>query len=353
MASGTITGSYHSNGNYRIKLVWSSVKDTENNRSTLTIKTYLDADWSLSYSARKNGSTTADGQTKTWYSDDNHSGTGEWLLRTETFVIDHNANGEKSLNISGWFDLNITLGSGAYVSRLNASGNITLDKIDVYRAPEILLFKVNRCNSDGTLNKQGDYAKVEGQIQFDSKNSTIDNSYKIESKTRNISNYTEEINVSNFANTYSFSHVLGTYDVNLSYDLKLTIRDNKDSKYSNVVLGTIVIAFDMGRDGIGAGKYWTKGSIDAGAEVYINNGIRIDECEYIPTGDDSVTYWLSIKQGVYFCSPGRITNQPSEYAFIMVFRKDHDINVIWYKQSSGPIWRKSGNANGLTDWTLI
>ncbi len=129
-SSGSILGSYHSNGNYRIRLDWDITSQSiENNTSNVRVRTYLIADWSLSYSATKNGSTTVDGSTQTWSTSTNRSGTGTWLVGERSFTVGHNSDGTKTASISGWFDLNITLGSGAYVGRLSASGSANLDTI--------------------------------------------------------------------------------------------------------------------------------------------------------------------------------------------------------------------------------
>ena len=140
--SGLIEGSYHSNGNYKIELEWEiTSQSVSNNTSSVRVRTYLVADWTLDYSATKYGETTVDGTTETFSTSTNRSGTGRWLVGTTNFTVGHNEDGSKTASISGEFDLNITV-SGNWVGTLTASGSATLETIP--RASEISDFSGTR-----------------------------------------------------------------------------------------------------------------------------------------------------------------------------------------------------------------
>lgn len=73
------------------------------------------------------------------------------------------------------------------------------------------------------------------------------------------------------------------------------------------------------------------------------------------SGDDSKQdFWYNVPAGTYFCTPGTLTHQPKPYGFVQVFRRDrNDFTALWFTQSSGPIYRKSGNAGSITGWVPI
>lgn len=75
----------------------------------------------------------------------------------------------------------------------------------------------------------------------------------------------------------------------------------------------------------------------------------------MPPGDDSTQdFWYNVPAGTYFCTPGTLTHQPKSYGFVQVFRRDrNDFTALWFTQSKGPIYRKSGNSSSITDWVLI
>jgi hypothetical protein len=128
--SGSFYGSIHS-GHYRLRVEWSAIQSEANNTSTITAKMYFENDnnWGIGYSATKYGSTTVDGDSESWSSTENASGDNlKILLATETFTVKHDSEGKKSLTISSWFDIKVTI-SGTYYQRINASDYITLDKI--------------------------------------------------------------------------------------------------------------------------------------------------------------------------------------------------------------------------------
>lgn len=73
------------------------------------------------------------------------------------------------------------------------------------------------------------------------------------------------------------------------------------------------------------------------------------------SGDDSTQdFWYNVPAGTYFCTPGTLTHQPKSYGFVQVFRRNtNDFTALWFTQSKGPIYRKSGNASSITDWIPI
>ena len=113
---------------YRIE--WSATQSISGNYSTVTCKHYMinDATFSLRIDGRSNTCTV--GGVSASYSSAaiNTSGGSTISLGTTTHKVNHNADGTKSVTITGTFNIQATL-SGTYYSSLTASGTVELDKI--------------------------------------------------------------------------------------------------------------------------------------------------------------------------------------------------------------------------------
>lgn len=75
----------------------------------------------------------------------------------------------------------------------------------------------------------------------------------------------------------------------------------------------------------------------------------------LPSGDGSLEYWHSLKNGTYLYNMtlSTLEGAPTGYAFVEVTRYFKEFSVIWYQQASGSIYRKSGNHKAMSDWQLI
>ena len=127
--SGNFSSSFAS-GQLRLRVEWSATQSVTNNTSTITVKTYLECQYAVNFSASKSGSTTVDGTNRTWSYSNGVNTSGGWskhLLRTETFTVNHNNDGTKSCSIASTFDINITYGS--WVGTMSTSSTVTLDSI--------------------------------------------------------------------------------------------------------------------------------------------------------------------------------------------------------------------------------
>ncbi|MGX8233945.1 DUF859 family phage minor structural protein [Bacillus subtilis] len=123
-----LSGSARGSGTPRLRIDWSATQSVANNRSTVTAKVWLEADYYINFSATKYGSVTVNGVTRNFSTSSRHSGTGEWLLTTQTFTVNHNSDGSKSFNFSAKYDIKITY-SGSWLNTVSASGSGTLNTI--------------------------------------------------------------------------------------------------------------------------------------------------------------------------------------------------------------------------------
>lgn len=125
-SSGTYTNAFKTG--YSLQLRWSTVsQDIANNTSNVKVETWLVNTYSTSSSATKNGSITINGSTGT-YTFTVGSGVANKKLFERTVTVGHNSDGTKTVALSTYADINLTL-SGSYVGRVSVSGSPTLDAI--------------------------------------------------------------------------------------------------------------------------------------------------------------------------------------------------------------------------------
>ena len=72
--------------------------------------------------------------------------------------------------------------------------------------------------------------------------------------------------------------------------------------------------------------------------------------EILPDTPDT---YQKLKPGFYFVSQNNLENQPSSYGFLRVIKFSTEFSLIWETQNTGPVYRKSGNSNKISDWKMI
>lgn len=179
------------------------------------------------------------------------------------------------LNSSG----TITITSKVTDSRgRTATGTTTITVID-YFAPQIKLFKVERCNSDGTLNDNGLYALVTYSINISPCGNKNTKSVKIE--WLNGSTWTSLVNRTDIyaVNNATYKSTI-TYSDTLSFNFRITVGDYFGSGSLPFTLQTAfdLINYNPSGHGIAFGGISTKDAfqeyMDAYfyKEVYLANG---------------------------------------------------------------------------------
>ena len=123
MASGTISGTTNNDG-ISSKIVWSSVTDVDENKSTVTATLYYKR--ITNYTTYGTGSFTLSiGGTEKTESSYITIKYGEWAAAiTHTVVVSHNSNGAKSIVISAQGGID-----GTTLTSTNCSDTVTLDTI--------------------------------------------------------------------------------------------------------------------------------------------------------------------------------------------------------------------------------
>ncbi len=95
-----------------------------------------------------------------------------------------------------------------------------------YAAPKIVSFTAARCLADGAENYEGTFLKAVFNFSIASVNSKNANSYAIEYKPQSGTTWTALTNGTGYAVNTSFISATGLFDVDASYDLRLSITDS-------------------------------------------------------------------------------------------------------------------------------
>jgi len=158
-----------------------------------------------------------------------------------------------------------------------ASKTVDVNLLD-YATPSITGFTVNRCNSDGSVNVMGTYAKIIRTGNVSSLNSLNYFTYKIYSKLRTTTDWgTVKATASSAAGSIAMnsSNILSDYSATSSYDFKLELIDILGKSTSaTVILSTGQVTMSLGQTGVGVGKVWEQGALDASGDIY-ENGAKL------------------------------------------------------------------------------
>lgn len=154
-----------------------------------------------------------------------------------------------------------------------------------YSLPVIELFTVARSTVGGTPDINGEYilidleAAVQSLIVGTQKN---DLTWRIKTRERTDSTPWTSI-TADYEDTvgavgYDDDYILGTYPEANSYDIRVEVEDELGGiAFIEGVISTggVLMQWSKTFDGVGFGKYWEQGSIDALDQIYQRNGKRV------------------------------------------------------------------------------
>ena len=158
-----------------------------------------------------------------------------------------------TLNKSGTNTISVTVTDGR--GMVSSATSKTINVL-AYGAPSISSFSVNRCDSDGTLNKNGTYAKVSFNYKFSSCSGVNSATITLAEKPEvGSSNYTTKKTWTKTAASGSISEVFSTYSLEDSYEFKITIKDTFNATATSYAeIGTEELLLDFGPNAVGIGK---------------------------------------------------------------------------------------------------
>lgn len=147
-----------------------------------------------------------------------------------------------------------------------------------YNAPSLSI-EFYRCNSDGTKNDQGVYARVRIMstvVNVGNANVNIKQN-KIEYKTATSSTWSTKRDWTNNPD-YIIDDVVdlgNKWDNSITYDIRVSVKDSFNTVTATASIGTIACLYNIERDGIGVGKVYERGALDIRGTLYTDESIII------------------------------------------------------------------------------
>ena len=183
------------------------------------------------------------------------------------------------------------LGAGSYTitgkvtdSRGRTASKSTSITVHSYYAPSLSI-DLYRCNSDGTRNDSGTYARVYiNQSTHNIGNANVNaKQYKIEWKKASATSWTTFLDWTNIGGYEDkWTHDLGSgWDNTVTYDVRVSIRDSYNTVSASASIGTISCVMNIERAGIGIGKPHERGALDIAGNVYASDSVLTDNCVQI------------------------------------------------------------------------
>ena len=173
--------------------------------------------------------------------------------------------------------------TGTVVDSRGRVGTKTLNvTVLAYVPPTITTFTARRATSGGTLDPNGTYlsinliAAVQSLVVGSQKND-LHYAFKKQARggTTPWSSITADATGDAHSTSISTTILPGTYAVTNSYDVRIEVTDTLGTMTAvqgTVSTGGVLLNLSATHDGIGVGKYWTEGSVDALEQMYQNNG---------------------------------------------------------------------------------
>lgn len=162
-----------------------------------------------------------------------------------------------------------------------------------YTSPQITKLTVHRCNSDGTENMQGSYAKVTYSTSITSLNSKNTKTFKIGYKKTSETDYTY-VTLANASYSYTDSSYVFSAADDSTYDIVFQATDYFTTAQSSTTLSTAfaLIHFNQSGKGVAFGKISENANaVEFGIDVLDKYGTRIGNglTKYTTEGMDANT----------------------------------------------------------------
>ncbi len=220
---------------------------------------------------------------------------------------------------SSSFTTNALTGSGNCSVTITDTRNRTANSSQPYSVanysnPSISNFMVIRCNSDGTENDEGAYAKCSMTANISSVDDKNDKEFQLLYKKADDSSYTT-INLDNTNYSYDNSYILPA-DVNSEYDFIFKIIDYFGSTEKSANLGTAFTLVDFNASGrsIAFGKVSTaseqESKIQVAMDIEQNHYFNGRRMQYIPRA-------IGLSHGWYLVLTGEFTADYDNHAFVL------------------------------------
>ena len=236
--------------------------------------------------------------------------------------------------------------------------------VAAYTSPQIASFTAARCLADGTENYEGTYAKLAFNFSIASVNSKNANSYVIEYKPQSGTTWTTLTNGTGYAVNTSIISANGAFDVDSSYDLRLSITDSFGTVrvLSEIPTAFTLLDFNASGRGVAFGKVseLTEG-VEFALPVTFGHAETPSSVTYLQGGEDFDTI---LEPGFYAIPTteisGNVLNKPwtaTSTGSLIVLREGNGLQKCQIahqcNKNNGCIYERSYYTNAWGEWRTV
>lgn len=233
-----------------------------------------------------------------------------------------------------------------------------------YAAPKIVSFTAARCLADGTENYEGTFLKAAFNFSISSVNSKNTNTYVIEYKPQSGTTWTALTNGTGYAVNTSIISAEGLFDVDSSYDLRLSITDSFGTVRVQTEIPTAFTLLDFNASGRGV-AFGKVSELTEGVEFALPTTFSHAETPssvtYLQSGADLDTI---LEPGFYAVPTteisGTLLNKPwtaTSTGSLIVLREGNGLQKCQIahqcNKNSGCIYERSYYTNAWGEWRTV
>lgn len=245
-----------------------------------------------------------------------------------------------------------------------ATSTVTFNVV-AYENPKVTSLSVVRCNSDGTLNDNGNYVKVNGAASITSLSNKNDKTFKLEYKLKTASSWTTN---QTYTSSYTYTianKIIANISADNEYDFRITATDyfgTPNQKQYYLSSGFTIQDINKSGKGIAFGKVSSKNAMEINMAIYdrfdteILNGLSkyesggvidanttIEELVLSSTNTPTTAFWY-VK--TMFYSKKSETSNRTQIAY--PYNRDLPIYYRYYINGTGWSSWKAGNIKEIS-----
>ncbi len=161
-------------------------------------------------------------------------------------------------------------------SRGRTASKSTTITVAAWTPPNITGLSVVRATSGGTASPSGTYfaLRVSARVNSIITSSTERNSrtIKVYTRTRGATSWTLQWSATSSSLTSTITRTLGTFSESLGWDVRVDIVDIFKTSTGLTSVAVAAIGLDIGPANLGVGKFWERGGLDVGGDVWATRG---------------------------------------------------------------------------------
>ena len=234
-----------------------------------------------------------------------------------------------------------------------ASRTVTISPL-AYTPPILSVLSASRCEADGTPNDEGEYAKVTIGATLSALNNLNDKIFTLSKKHVTIETWTNQ-NVSSATYTIATTVIISGISGDNSWDIKFSVQDyfytgDTVSKTMRLSAAFTLVDYFKGGKGLAFGKVAEKDGFENNLKTWFRGGI---EAIPLPSGDNGLAYWQSLKGGFYKLSRDTLSGQPTPWGAVNVYRTVTDGVAECISYTTAERWYLRFSASGVSSWVKV